>query len=167
MSTSGASETPRSLAVFDIDGVLADVTHRLHHLETRPKDWRGFFATASADPVLETGALLAAELAADHEVVYLTGRPAHLRQVTASWIERHQLPPGRLLMRRRRDFRPARVVKLELLRQLAADQPVDVVVDDDPEVVAALRAAGFAVMLATWATRSAPLHEGQEREGRT
>jgi hypothetical protein len=70
-------------------------------------------------------------------------------------------------MRRHRDFRPASVVKLELLRHLATDRAVDVVVDDDPEVVIALRAAGFAVVHATWAARSGPLHEGQEREGRT
>jgi hypothetical protein len=70
-------------------------------------------------------------------------------------------------MRRHRDFRPASVVKLELLRQLATERTVDVVIDDDPVVVDALRAEGFAVVLATWAARSAPLHEGQEREGRT
>ncbi len=157
----------QSFAVFDIDGVLADVAHRLHHLESRPKNWRGFFAAAAADPVLEPGALLAAELAAEHDVIYLTGRPAHMRQVTTAWIERHQLPAGRLLMRRHRDFRPASVVKLELLRQLATERTVDVVIDDDPVVVDALRADGFAVVLATWAARSAPLHEGQEREGRT
>src|SRR5688500_9966382 len=159
--------TSPPFAVFDIDGVVADVSHRLHHLESRPKDWRRLFADAAADTVLEPGARLAEELAADNELVYVTGRPAHLRDVTAAWLQRNHLPPGRLLMRRHRDFRPARTVKLELLRQLSADRPVDVVVDDDLDVVTTLRAAGFAVVLADWASRSAPLHEGQEREGRT
>jgi len=32
----------RPLAVFDVDGVLADVTHRLHHLRARPQRWERF-----------------------------------------------------------------------------------------------------------------------------
>ena len=163
-----AGAPPRArFAVLDIDGVLADVAHRLHHLESRPKDWRAFFAAAAADPLLEQGAELAAELAEQHQLVYLTGRPAHLRGVTASWLEQHDLPVGRLVMRRPRDFRPARLLKLELLTELSSELPIEVVVDDDPEVVEALRQAGFAVLHATWAARSAPLRESQEREGRT
>lgn len=161
------ADRPAPLAVFDIDGVLADVAHRLHHLDARPKNWRGFFAAAGADPLLEPGALLVRELGQQHEILYLTGRPAHLRGVTAAWIERHHLPAGRLVMRPHRDFRPARVVKLELLQQLNEVQAVEVVIDDDAEVVAVLRHAGFAVVHATWAVRSAPLHVAQERDGRT
>jgi len=46
----------RPLAVFDVDGVLADVRHRLHHLEARPQRWERFFRAADRDPVLEEGA---------------------------------------------------------------------------------------------------------------
>ena len=156
-----------ALAVLDVDGVVADVAHRLHHLDRRPKDWRGFFAAARQDPVLEPGLLLARDLAAEHEIVYLTGRPEHLRRTTAGWLEAHQLPPGRLLMRARGDFRPARLIKLEALRALTGSGTVEVVVDDDPEVVETLRHAGYAVVHATWALRSAPLHLAQEEDGRT
>ena len=37
------------VAVVDIDGVVADVRHRLHHVADRPKDWRSFFAAAADD----------------------------------------------------------------------------------------------------------------------
>jgi phosphoglycolate phosphatase-like HAD superfamily hydrolase len=157
----------RSLVVFDVDGVLADVTHRLHHLTSRPKDWSGFFAAAAQDPPLPEGVDLARELAGDHDVVYLTGRPAHLRGVTARWLADHGLPDGPLVMRRARDFRPARLAKLELLRELAGERTVHVVVDDDAEVVQALEGAGFAVLLATWAPPSRQLRQAQERDGRT
>lgn len=164
------------LAVFDIDGVLADVGHRLHHIERRPKDWQAFFAAAGEDPLLPQGAELAHKLAADRPVLYLTGRPEWLRRTTQTWLDRHQLPAGGLLMRRGGDHRPARVAKLELLREVAARQPVHVVVDDDPAVVAALREAGFPVRHATWAPTAraaagAPaqqtLWDAQEDEGRT
>ena len=45
-----------ALAVFDIDGVLADVRHRLHYLQSRPQRWEAFFLAAERDPLLEEGA---------------------------------------------------------------------------------------------------------------
>ena len=51
-------------AVVDIDGVVADVRHRLAFLDRRPKDWDGFFDAAVEDPLLPEGAAVVAELAA-------------------------------------------------------------------------------------------------------
>jgi phosphoglycolate phosphatase-like HAD superfamily hydrolase len=171
--TGGAEDevAPRGLVVFDVDGVLADVEHRLHHLEGPRKDWRAFFAAAGADPPLPTGLELARELAADHDLAYLTGRPESLRRVTQRWLSRHGLPEGPLWMRPPGDFRPARVMKLAALRSLAGDLEVEVVVDDDAQVVDALRDAGFAVLQATWAVQSRShgrtLRRAQEEQGRT
>ena len=47
----------RPIAVFDIDGVLADVRHRLHHLQCRPQRWEAFFTAADRDPLLEADGL--------------------------------------------------------------------------------------------------------------
>jgi phosphoglycolate phosphatase-like HAD superfamily hydrolase len=157
----------RPLAVFDIDGVLADVRHRLHHLDGRPKDWDAFFAAAPQDPPLEQGVLMAREAAKECEVVYVTGRPEQCRRDTLEWFTRHDLPPGELVMRSRRDRRPARLAKPELLARLAQDRQVAVVVDDDLEVCDAYEAAGWPVIRATWATQSPTLVEAQEDEGRT
>ena len=165
------AEDRRPLAVFDVDGVLADVAHRLHHLEARHKDWDGFFAAAGDDPPLATGVDLAITLAADHELGYLTGRPESLRRVTTDWLQRHGLPAGPLWMRPRGDYRPARVMKLDALRRLRpGPEAVEVVVDDDEQVVAALRSAGYAVLHATWAADSrgsGALRRAQEEQGRT
>ena len=155
------------LAVFDIDGVLADVRHRLHHVEGRPKDWDAFFSAAVDDPPLAEGVLLAQESAKDCEVVYVTGRPERCRADTLAWFERHGLPPGRLSMRRPRDFRPARVAKLELLRSLSRDRAVAVVVDDDEQVCDAYESAGFRVLRARWMSEEPVLQRAQEEEGRT
>jgi len=158
---------PRPLAVFDLDGVLADVRHRLHHLERRPKDWDGFFRDAVRDPAHPEGVALALEAARDCEVVYLTGRPELCRRDTVAWLRAQGLPDGELRMRRGRDQRPARLAKPELLADLAAGRTVAVVVDDDLEVCDAYEAAGWPVLRATWATRPATLVEAQEAEGRT
>ena len=89
----------RPLAVFDIDGVLADVRHRLHHLQARPQRWEAFFLAADRDPLLDEGASRLQAAQAGHDVVYLTGRPERNRELTRSWLERHGLPTGPLHMR--------------------------------------------------------------------
>jgi len=155
-----------SLAVFDIDGVVADVRHRLHHLERRPKDWGGFFAAARDDTPLDEGVALATDLAQRHDVAWLTGRPEWLRATTARWLERYALPAGELFLRGNGDRRPARLYKLGVLRRLAT-QEIAAFVDDDAEVVEAAQLAGYPAVLADWAPRAPVLRDAQDRLGRT
>ena len=157
---------PRPIAVMDIDGVVADVRHRLHHLDARPKDWAAFFAAAPRDPLLPEGAAVAARLATDHELVYLTGRPEHCRRDTLAWLRRHDLPEGRLLMRADQDRRPAPQTKLGHIRVLRREAPVSVLVDDDPEMIRAAIRAGVQTLLADWVPRADVLARAQNQEGR-
>ncbi|WP_410534962.1 hypothetical protein [Streptomyces sp. KL2] len=156
----------RSLAVFDLDGTLADVRHRLHFLGGR-RDWEAFFAAAPDDPPLAEGVELALAAAEEHEIAYVTGRPERCRRDTLRWLARQGLPGGPLLMRGVGDRRPARVAKPELLRSLARERAVAVVVDDDHQVCDAYEAAGFTVVRAGWMTAGPVLEEAQEKEGRT
>jgi phosphoglycolate phosphatase-like HAD superfamily hydrolase len=152
------------LAVFDIDGVVADVRHRLHHL--RRHHWHRFFDDADSDPLLPEGAALVADLASRHEIVWLTGRPDWLRDTTQEWLRRHQLPGDELHMRSTGDYRPARSYKMEVLRALG-ERGIAALVDDDGEVIDAALAAGFPAVLADWVPRDADLRDAQERFGRT
>jgi hypothetical protein len=157
----------RAIAVFDIDGVLADVRHRLHHLQARPQRWEAFFLAADRDPLLDEGASRLRAAQAEHEVIYLTGRPERNRRLTSSWLARHGLPTGPLHMRPDHDHRPARWVKRNTLRRLARARTIASVLDDDPAVVAVLQADGWPVELATWLPHSSTLQSAQEQQGRT
>jgi phosphoglycolate phosphatase-like HAD superfamily hydrolase len=142
----------QATAVVDLDGVLADVRHRLHHIERTPKDWDAFFAAAGSDPPLAEGFAVVRELADSYRIVYLSGRPERLRPATSRWLHRHEAPSGDLVLRRDGDRRPARQVKIGELRRLGRRVRIAVFVDDDPAVCAAATAAGFHVFRATWAT---------------
>lgn len=157
----------RPLAIFDIDGVVADVRHRLHHLESRPKGWDEFFAAAANDPPLAEGVALAHQYAVHDEVLYLTGRPERTRELTWSWLAAQGLPPGRLLMRPDRDRRPAAAFKREQIRTLSHSRQLDVVIDDDPAVVDLLRREGVPVRLAEWLPYTRVLRRAQETDGRS
>ena len=161
------TDEARGFAVIDIDGVLADVRHRLHHLEQRPKNWHGFFTDARHDPPLQIGVETARKLAEVYDVVYLSGRPESIRRDTERWFEKHDLPEGPLHLRPRGDYRPAYEMKIGVLRRLARTAPVQVVVDDDPVVIDQVRAAGFDVLPATWMGEAPALIEAQEEDGRT
>lgn len=154
------------MVVFDIDGVVADVRHRLHFLDDKPKNWAGFFAAAPADPALAEGLSFAQSVAHDHEIVWLTGRPESMRNQTMNWLRDQRLPVHQLIMRRRGDHRPARIVKLDALRVLAASE-IELLVDDDPDVINAAAEAGFPTRLAEWVPRKSSLAAAQGRLGRT
>lgn len=114
----------RPTAVIDIDGVVADVRHRLRFVESRPKDWEAFFAAATDDPALAEGVTRVIELAVEHDVVFVTGRPERCRRQTETWLTNAGIGGWPVIMRRDGDRRPAAVVV------------------DDPDVCAALAAAG-------------------------
>jgi hypothetical protein len=159
----------RPYATVDIDGVVADVRHRLPHLQRRPKDWPAFFAAMDDDPLLDVGAAAVRRLHADCDIVWLTGRPDAYADVTERWLRRQGLPSGDLVMRRAGDRRPARAVKMQRLHALAAVRPVAVHIDDDAAVIRAVRAAGFQALHADWMGDDADptLFDAQEHHGRT
>lgn len=175
-STDGAAPDhgvgPARFAVFDIDGVLADVRHRLHHVERSPKNWEGFFAEMGDDPALDVGiAMVHDQVAAGCDIAYLTGRNESYRDVTAAWLTSQGLPTGHLVMRRDMDRRPAKLYKPEALRRLARRGSIEIVVDDDAAVIAVLRADGWPVFHATWMLadkdEQQSLFDAQEVEGRS
>jgi hypothetical protein len=157
----------RVVAVVDLDGVLADVRHRLRFVQPGMKDWDAFFAAAPDDPVFDEGRAVAERLADDHDITYLSGRPERCRADTVTWLRRHRLPSGTLLLRPEGDRRPAQMFKLDRLRDLAADRTVAILVDDDAAVCAAARRHGFTVYQATWMAQQPTLFSAQEQEGRT
>jgi hypothetical protein len=159
------------VAIVDLDGVVADVRHRLHHLTGRRRDWDAFFAAAGDDPAHPEGLAVVATLTAEHDIVYVTGRPERLRTVTERWLVAHGIGGHELVMRADRDHRPAAQFKVGVARGMAGERPVAVVVDDDAQVLAAMRAAGFTVFPAVWERRAADeaaaLAQAQEADGAT
>jgi phosphoglycolate phosphatase-like HAD superfamily hydrolase len=163
VSNSAGSLPATRFAVFDIDGVLADVRHRLHLVTTRPKRWEEFFRRAVDDPALPEGQSSVTEaVASGLTIVYSTGRPERWRRDTISWLARWDFPAADLHMRADHDRRPARMTKVAVARRLATTGTIDYLVDDDASVVAALTRAGFTVRHATWMPTepsSSPQHE--------
>ena len=109
--------------IFDLDGVLADNSHRQHFLErsgdTKPsqQDWLDFFAASIADGIYDdTRKLFLTLQAAGYQVLIVTGRSEDYENTTESWLKSYGLIPNRLFQRRHKDFRKDFVIKEEIYR---------------------------------------------------
>lgn len=122
--------------IFDIDGTIADLSHRLPHIQKTPKDWDAFFAACSGDaPIPHTISLAQDLFGAGRVIVYVSGRSDQCRDATQDWLINHGLPPGNLYMRKAGDHRPDHQVKVELLEQLRAEGRQPVMAFDDRNTV--------------------------------
>lgn len=162
------------IAVFDVDGVLADVEHRRHHISDGRHDWAAFFAAAGSDPALAPGVAMVHRAQDDgHLVLYLSGRPEQLRVTTLEWLRENGLPLGELVLRPDGDHSPAVRFKVAMLRDIAAAFQIALLVDDDEQVVAAVDRHDpplvERVVLAQWQPEGArrALRRAQQIDGRT
>lgn len=133
--------------IFDIDGTLADCSHRLHHIQKQPKDWDAFFAETHNDAPIEHMIHLLWAVDEFTRVVFVSGRPESTRQATTNWLIEHDAVLSgapTLYMRADGDHRDDDIVKIELLAQIRADgyEPI-MAFDDRTRVVNAWRAAGI------------------------
>lgn len=130
----------KKIAMFDLDGVLADDRHRVHYALNL--EWFKYFdpANVAADPVWSQGErLLFMMQSLGWEIGYMTGRRESLRKTTTEWLEANGFPEGTLYMRGP-GFLHQRLaeVKALWLRDFQ-DTSAVVLFDDDPEVVAEVR----------------------------
>lgn len=136
--------------IFDLDGTLADLTHRRHFVATKPKNWPAFFAGVERDTVIEPIAMIARSFALANRVIICSGRPDNLREVTEMWLTKHVWGAQRwlhhsgLYMRKAKDFRADDIVKEELLDRIIDDgfHP-QLAFDDRSRVVAMWRRRGI------------------------
>jgi hypothetical protein len=137
------------LVVFDIDGTLANIEHRLDYVRSKPKNWKAFDAGIPEDKVNEPVAnVFWSLLDTDHTILLASGRNERSRQATEDWLfDNFLFGYEKLYMRKTDDFRSDDIVKQEILDQIIADygRKPDMVFDDRPRVVRMWRDNGIFV----------------------
>lgn len=113
----------RSIFIFDLDGTLADNTHRAHYLKERPQNWEAFTAACGADTPILPMVELAQQLAEGNAEIHIwTGRTDDVMHETMAWLEKHEVPYDVLLMRPHGDWTLAAVMKGVWLDELTENQ---------------------------------------------
>ena len=150
-----------SLIVFDIDGTLANIEHRLDYVRCKPKNWAAFDAGIPNDKVNEPVAEIYRQMAGAteqvmpeyphsnlHSIVLASGRNERSRQATEDWLRNKGLNLyQKLYMRKADDFRADDIIKNEIIDEIVADygKLPDMWFDDRPRVVRAVRQRGIFV----------------------
>lgn len=96
--------------IFDLDGTLADGTHRLHLLPTKDlhltDSWNEFNRASKDDsPFQDTIDVCNIMVQAGLRVIILTGRSDIVRAETEAWLERNSVMYSELVMRPHSDNR--------------------------------------------------------------
>lgn len=134
----------REAIIFDIDGTLADCSHRLHHIQGGKRDWPAFFGAMGEDAPVAPIRRLLSICSMTLPIILCSGRPDDYRKATEDWLEHHGISYAALYMRTAGDHREDSIVKSRLLDGIRADgfEPV-FVIDDRPRVVAMWRERGL------------------------
>lgn len=129
--------------VFDLDGTIADTSHRSKYLDGTmgKKDWRGFYA-ACVNDAAHTHVLrvLFALESSGCRVEIWSGRSKEVEAETIQWLADHGLGHIPIKMREDGDYTPDDVLKRDWLLQ-TTPRP-DLIFDDRKKVVDMWRAEG-------------------------
>jgi len=136
--------------LFDVDGTLLDITHRLKFIQKKPKDWKAFRDPIQKrwdEPIIPIINIFNALRAAGHNTIIVSARTKDeeedTRKTLNNWIpgmldydpkhEDYKIP---MYLRSNRDHRNDTVVKAEILETIRMDgyNPV-MVFDDRPKVI--------------------------------
>ena len=139
---------PQDLVIFDIDGTLVNLDHRLNYVKTKPPNWVAFFKASVYDtevrPVRYIAEMFAQYMNVD--IVITTGRNEDYRDITEAKLKEIGVRYNKMYMRGSKDFRPDYIVKKDMLEQIRDEwgEPM-CVFDDRPEVVKMWRQEGLFV----------------------
>ncbi len=127
-------QSSRNIVFVDVDGTLADVKHRLHHIRGgKRKNWKAFFEAMDQDVPIPRIVAWVRSLAADHEVVIITGRPEHYRARTVAWLKKNKIPFSELFMRPDGDHRADYEMKRDALQRWPKER-IKLIIEDRPPV---------------------------------
>lgn len=164
-------ETSKNIVIFDLDGTLANIGHRLHHIDPgtraiddkilrttdplrdmnpclKTPDWSAFYAGCVDDePVLDIIEILFALHSTDHEIWVVSGRSDVVKEETLTWLRRHAVVPDKLIMRPANDHTPDEELKERWLKDgtIPKDE-VAYVFEDRQRVVDMYRRNGLRVL---------------------
>lgn len=149
--------------LFDIDGTVADLRHRLHYIEGDKKNYDKFFEALDKDTVYQDALELFRILRAYYPIIFCTGRMNTYRDSTYKWLIESGFANFAgypdfegLYMRPEGDTRPDYIVKKELLSKIRSDgyEPW-LVVEDRQTVVDMWREEGLTCLqIRDWKERS-------------
>lgn len=127
----------KDIIICDIDGTIADCTHRLHHIKNGGHNWKAFHQEVGGDTPITPVIDLIHSLCADYHIILVSGRsPDHgCAEATEDWLDLHIGGCyAHLFMRPNLNSEPDDKVKQDILELLPKER-IAFVLDDRPRVI--------------------------------
>lgn len=144
-----------NVIISDLDGTIADCSHRLKYAKGDTKDWNRFFAGISEDTprkeVMEDIVKMAVTSQQKNgkfpKIILVSARPEDYRESTVAWLEKHfPYKYETLIMREANDKRDDTEVKSEIHKKYLSKLNILAVFDDRPKVIRMWRGLGLNVV---------------------
>ena len=130
------SDSESSLVIFDLDGTLANVKHRLNLLAPPSPDYSSFDAACIFDePIASTVAIAKAFHSSGFQIWILTGRSQNYESQTRGWLHKYQIPYDKLLMRPNGDRQPDYKLKKDWALKYALTKRAICALEDRDQVI--------------------------------
>lgn len=136
--------------VFDIDGVLADCSHRLKYIQGKDKDYDKFYSDEEimkdrlildiTDIIIALGNFddyTGVDEEDQSRIIFVSGRNRKCLNSTTGWLERNLnvfIDKDNLFLRPENDYRPAHEVKKDLIEKHIGFKNILFAFDDDDKV---------------------------------
>lgn len=134
----------REIIIVDLDGTLANLDHRIHHVSGHKKDWKTFFAESHKDEPYEHILRIIRVLSGGFNIWVVSGRSDEVREQTEAWLKTHLICPYTLVMRKAGDYTPDDTLKISWLHDGTIPRhKIFCAFDDRDRVVKAWRAEGI------------------------
>jgi hypothetical protein len=107
------------IAIFDLDGTVADCAHRRYHVQKTPPSREAFYAALDEDAIIDATATIWRALKRyGATILVCSGRNEGCRPATELWLKRHDLAADAMYFRPAHDYRPDDTVKQDLLAEI-------------------------------------------------
>ena len=138
--------------IVDLDGTLADVSHRVHHVQKEVKNKKAFNSLLGQDGLNHwCFELVESMRARGYKIVFMTGRPEKYWDETVDWLERKNIVYDELYMRPLRASVPDALVKKNIYYESIANRmEIIFVVEDRLSVVRMWREIGLVCLQCDW-----------------
>lgn len=134
----------RNIILCDLDGTLADCSHRLHFIQETPKKWTEFFAECHKDvPIQHVVEFVRMLWSVGYDIWITSGRSDECKEKTVEWLCKHGISYNKLIMRKAGDYTDDGTLKKSWIenRTIPIEQ-VAFSLDDRTRVVKAWRSIG-------------------------
>ena len=146
--------------LVDIDGTLADGTHRQKYVryedyesacgrgtnEKFKKDWKTYFSLLHLDtPIIPVVEWVRSLYDQGYYICIVSGRDTTQGDRTVEWLSKHNVMYHRLFMRNGGDSREDSIIKKEILDKITPNIRVAFAIDDRPRVIRMWRENGIKV----------------------